>query len=94
METRVFVIQSSKNREVQLDYLNFDVCDLELTTLRDNTKLRNVLIATENKSILAVEDIDCSINLQGRHSQAKTLNPVNSNAIKPETDYEESDNEE
>ncbi|KAL9414850.1 hypothetical protein AB3S75_043166 [Citrus x aurantiifolia] len=67
------------------NYLNFDVCDLELTTLRDNVELRNVLIATKNKSIPAVEDSDCSINLQGKHSQAKSLNPVNSNAIKPVT---------
>ncbi|KAK9177111.1 hypothetical protein WN944_029130 [Citrus x changshan-huyou] len=51
----------------------------------DNVELRNVLIATKNKSIPAVEDSDCSINLQGKHSQAKSLNPVNSNAIKPKT---------
>ncbi|KAH9696277.1 hypothetical protein KPL71_023120 [Citrus sinensis] len=50
------------------NYLNFDVYDLELTTFKENMELRNMLIATENKSILVVEDIDCSINLQDKHS--------------------------
>ncbi|KAH9656808.1 hypothetical protein KPL70_022821 [Citrus sinensis] len=50
------------------NYLNFDVYDLELTTFKENMELRNMLIATKNKSILVVGDIDCSINLQDKHS--------------------------
>lgn len=38
-----------------------------------------MLIATENKSILVVEDIDCSIELQNRHAQALAVNHMVSN---------------
>lgn len=62
------------------NFLNFDVYDLELSALlRGNMELRNLLIATENKSLLVVEDIDCSIELQNRHAQALAVNPMVSN---------------
>ncbi|KAI3450985.1 hypothetical protein Pfo_007650 [Paulownia fortunei] len=48
------------------NYLNFDVYDLELTELRKNSELRRLLVATANKSILVVEDIDCTIDLQDK----------------------------
>ncbi|KAJ4716556.1 AAA-ATPase [Melia azedarach] len=54
------------------NYLNFDVYDLELSNVRGNAELRNVLIATENKSILVVEDIDCSIELQDRLAKSES----------------------
>ncbi|XP_021738417.1 AAA-ATPase At3g50940-like [Chenopodium quinoa] len=46
------------------NYLNFDIYDLELTDIGRNSDLRRLLIATANRSILVVEDIDCSIDLQ------------------------------
>ncbi|XP_059283767.1 AAA-ATPase At3g50940-like [Lycium ferocissimum] len=46
------------------NYLNFDIYDLELTDLRRNSELRKLLVGTANKSILVVEDIDCTIDLQ------------------------------
>ncbi|KAG8373227.1 hypothetical protein BUALT_Bualt11G0001700 [Buddleja alternifolia] len=46
------------------NYLNFDIYDLELTELRRNSELRRLLVGTANKSILVVEDIDCTIDLQ------------------------------
>ncbi|KAI7985685.1 Protein HYPER-SENSITIVITY-RELATED 4 [Camellia lanceoleosa] len=52
------------------NYLNFDVYDLELTDLRSNSELRNLLITTANQSILVVEDIDCSLELQDRMKAA------------------------
>ncbi|KAJ6346030.1 hypothetical protein OIU78_008639 [Salix suchowensis] len=55
------------------NYLNFDIYDLELTDLRTNSDLRNLLISTENKSILVVEDIDCSIEIQDRLAQARAM---------------------
>ncbi|KAF7142414.1 hypothetical protein RHSIM_Rhsim05G0072300 [Rhododendron simsii] len=48
------------------NYLNLDVYDLELAAMRSNFELRNLLISKANQSILVVEDIDCSIELQGR----------------------------
>jgi len=50
--------------------LNFDVYDLELTAIMSNSELRNLLISTANQSILVVEDIDCSIELQDRIAAA------------------------
>lgn len=48
------------------NHLNFDIYDLDLTAVEDNSKLRRVLIDTGNRSILVVEDIDCSITLNNR----------------------------
>ncbi|CAN1814041.1 Protein HYPER-SENSITIVITY-RELATED 4 [Linum perenne] len=46
------------------NYIHFDIYDLELTQLSGNSELRRLLIATPNRSILVVEDIDCTIDLQ------------------------------
>ncbi|KAM7516213.1 hypothetical protein LguiA_005796 [Lonicera macranthoides] len=48
------------------NYLNFDIYDLELTDIRHNSELRRLLVGTANRSILVVEDIDCTIELQDR----------------------------
>ncbi|KAL3525351.1 hypothetical protein ACH5RR_013723 [Cinchona calisaya] len=48
------------------NFLNFDIYDLELTEIRRNSDLRKLLVATANKSILVVEDIDCTIEFQDR----------------------------
>ncbi|GLT39175.1 hypothetical protein SLA2020_133810 [Shorea laevis] len=53
------------------NYLNFDVYDLELTELRCNSDLRKLLVATANRSILVVEDIDCTIELQNRATEGR-----------------------
>ncbi|KAK9113072.1 hypothetical protein Scep_020591 [Stephania cephalantha] len=46
------------------NYLKFDVYDLELSSLTSDSELRQVLIATANRSILIVEDIDCAADLK------------------------------
>ncbi|KAK1409618.1 hypothetical protein QVD17_36145 [Tagetes erecta] len=48
------------------NYLNFDIYDLELTSISSNSELRRLLVATANRSILVVEDIDCSVELHDR----------------------------
>ncbi|KAG6712559.1 hypothetical protein I3843_05G102700 [Carya illinoinensis] len=48
------------------NYLKFDIYDLELTNLGSNSELRRLLVSTANRSILVIEDIDCSIELQDR----------------------------
>ncbi|KAJ3695329.1 hypothetical protein LUZ60_000706 [Juncus effusus] len=48
------------------NYMEYDVYDLELTAVDSNTELRKLLIATTNKSIIVIEDIDCSLNLTGK----------------------------
>ncbi|KAL6350124.1 hypothetical protein AAG906_004062 [Vitis piasezkii] len=58
------------------NYLKFDVYDLELTSLQRNSQLRKLLVSTKNRSILVIEDIDCSTELQdrqaGRYNQPTT----------------------
>ncbi|KAK9697643.1 hypothetical protein RND81_08G050700 [Saponaria officinalis] len=48
------------------NYLKFDVYDLDLREVLCNGELRRLLIGTASKSILVIEDIDCSIKLQNR----------------------------
>ncbi|KAG6645689.1 AAA-ATPase At2g18193-like [Carya illinoinensis] len=51
------------------NYLKFDIYDLELTSIFSNSDLRRVLLSTNNRSILVIEDIDCSVEIQDRQNQ-------------------------
>ncbi|KDP45446.1 hypothetical protein JCGZ_09695 [Jatropha curcas] len=53
------------------NFLNYDVYDLELTTVKDNSELRRLLIETTSKSIIVIEDIDCSLDLTGQRKPKK-----------------------
>lgn len=54
------------------NYLHFDIYDLELGELSSNAELRRLLIAMPNRSIVVVEDIDCTVEFQDRSSQSKS----------------------
>ncbi|VVB04749.1 unnamed protein product [Arabis nemorensis] len=45
------------------NHLNYNIYDLELTAIKNNSELRKLLTATSNKSIIVIEDIDCSADL-------------------------------
>ena len=47
------------------NHLDYDVYDIELTSVRTNTDLRKLFIETTSKSIIVIEDIDCSLDLTG-----------------------------
>lgn len=47
------------------NFLCYDVYDLELTKVTDNSELRALLIQTTNRSVIVIEDIDCSLDLTG-----------------------------
>lgn len=49
--------------------LQYDVYDLELTAVKDNSELRKLLIETSGKSIIVIEDIDCSLELTGQRKK-------------------------
>ncbi|KAG8372384.1 hypothetical protein BUALT_Bualt12G0060600 [Buddleja alternifolia] len=49
------------------NYLGYDIYDLELTEVNTNSELRKLLMKTSSKSIIVIEDIDCSINLTNRN---------------------------
>ncbi|XP_023770569.1 AAA-ATPase ASD, mitochondrial [Lactuca sativa] len=51
--------------------LDYDIYDLELTSVNDNTDLRKLLIQTSSKSIIVIEDIDCSLDLTGERKEIK-----------------------
>ncbi|KAK8607205.1 hypothetical protein V6N13_052949 [Hibiscus sabdariffa] len=74
------------------NYLQYDVYDLELTTIKDNTELRRLLIDTSSKSILVIEDIDCSLDIMNERESKKRkikedddLDPI-SKEVKKETE--------
>ncbi|KAL1210559.1 AAA-ATPase [Cardamine amara subsp. amara] len=48
------------------NYLGYDIYDLELTEVQNNSELRKLLMKTSSKSIIVIEDIDCSISLTKR----------------------------
>ncbi|KAL3586314.1 hypothetical protein D5086_013181 [Populus alba] len=59
------------------NYLGYDIYDLELTEVHHNSELRKLLMKTSSKSIIVIEDIDCSIDLSNR----KKGGPNNSSSI-------------
>ena len=55
--------------------LNYDVYDLELTAVKDNTELGKLLIESTRKSIIVIEDIDCSLDLTGQRTRKEEKSP-------------------
>jgi SpoVK/Ycf46/Vps4 family AAA+-type ATPase len=55
------------------NFMDYDVYDLELTAVKNNTELRKLFIETKGKSIIVVEDIDCSVDLTGKRKVNKGL---------------------
>ncbi|KAA0025717.1 AAA-ATPase [Cucumis melo var. makuwa] len=53
------------------NYLKFDIYDLDLSDVYSNQSLRSSLLSTTNRSILVIEDIDCSVDLQNRKFEEK-----------------------
>ncbi|XXG64843.1 hypothetical protein AAC387_Pa05g2688 [Persea americana] len=48
------------------NFLKFDVYDLELTDIGCNSDFRKLLLGTANRSIVVIEDIDCTADLEKR----------------------------
>lgn len=65
------------------NYLGYDIFDLELTEVVTNSELRKLLMKTTSKSIIVIEDIDCSINLTNR-SRPKNPQPPQPQPPSPE----------
>lgn len=51
--------------------LGYDIYDLELTTVMNNTDLKRLLINIKPKSLVVIEDIDCSLDLTGKRKSKK-----------------------
>ncbi|KAL4581675.1 hypothetical protein LXL04_006202 [Taraxacum kok-saghyz] len=65
------------------NFLCYDIYDLELTAVKDNTELRRLLIETSSKSIIVIEDIDCSMDLTGQRKKEKEEPEESDPAKKP-----------
>ncbi|XP_037469829.1 AAA-ATPase ASD, mitochondrial-like [Triticum dicoccoides] len=72
------------------NFLDYDVYDLELTAVKNNTELRKLFIETTGKSIIIIEDIDCSVDFTGkRHKDKKASSDKDSdNDDKPKLPIE------
>ncbi|KAH0918047.1 hypothetical protein HID58_025707 [Brassica napus] len=53
--------------------LNYCIYDLELTSVHNNLDLKKLLTTTFSRSIIVIEDIDCSVNLTGNRIQKDNL---------------------
>ncbi|PKU70977.1 AAA-ATPase At3g50940-like [Dendrobium catenatum] len=49
--------------------LRFDIYDLDLKEICSNSELKTLLVGMPNKSMLVIEDIDCSIDLRNRDEE-------------------------
>jgi chaperone BCS1 len=48
------------------NFLKYDIYDIELTNVKTNAELRKLLIGIKSKSVVVIEDIDCSLDLTGQ----------------------------
>uniref|UniRef100_A0A0E0E8C5 AAA+ ATPase domain-containing protein n=1 Tax=Oryza meridionalis TaxID=40149 RepID=A0A0E0E8C5_9ORYZ len=57
------------------NYLDYDIYDVELTVVGNNNNLRKLLIETTSKSIIVIEDIDCSLDITGDRAARRPRPP-------------------
>ncbi|KAK2419842.1 AAA-ATPase ASD, mitochondrial [Trifolium repens] len=77
------------------NFMNYDVYDLELTIVKDNNELKRLLIETSSKSIIVIEDIDCSLELTGQRKKKKEKdNDKNGDKLDPVKEAKKEDKEE
>ncbi|KAF7069805.1 hypothetical protein CFC21_075384 [Triticum aestivum] len=77
------------------NFLDYDVYDLELTSVKNNTELRKLFIEMTSKSIIVIEDIDCSIDLTGKRRKDKkaSSNKDSDNEYEPDPTEPRKDDE-
>ncbi|AES66638.1 putative ATPase, AAA-type, core, AAA-type ATPase domain-containing protein [Medicago truncatula] len=61
------------------NYLNYDIYDLDLTNVGDNKSLKQLILSMSNRSILVIEDIDCSVKLQNREEDEEVVHNGHNN---------------
>ncbi|KAK3437714.1 hypothetical protein EUGRSUZ_C02465 [Eucalyptus grandis] len=57
------------------NFLDYDIYDLKLAEVPSNSKLQKLLMKTSSKSIIVIEDIDCSVNLSNMSKAPHTVAP-------------------
>ncbi|XP_042028739.1 AAA-ATPase At3g28580-like [Salvia splendens] len=78
------------------NFLRYDIYDLELTAVVDNTNLRKLLIEISKRAIVVIEDIDCSLQITGKRKEANHRKdyPTPEDAIKKAGNGGDDDKEE
>ncbi|CAL9101442.1 AAA-ATPase At3g28580-like [Musa acuminata AAA Group] len=76
------------------NFLDYDIYDLELTSVKDNTQLRKLFIETTSKSIIVLEDVDCSLDLTGKRKPKRKKEGESGDKAKPPLLPEKEDKEE
>lgn len=69
--------------------LDYDIYDLELTSVKDNMQLKRLLIETTSKSIILIEDIDCSLDLTGKRKKKTSEDDQEQDLIKKKIEGED-----
>ncbi|XVF59760.1 hypothetical protein PTKIN_Ptkin07bG0301800 [Pterospermum kingtungense] len=54
------------------NHLNFDIYNLNLSAVISDSSLEYLLLHVSNRSILVIEDIDCTVKLQNREAEDQT----------------------
>ena len=72
------------------NYLRFHIYDLQLQAVRNDSDLRRILTSTTNRSILLIEDIDCST--KSSRSRPRSNNGIQNDKDEEEYDRHHSDN--
>ncbi|CAL5048009.1 unnamed protein product [Urochloa decumbens] len=67
--------------------LEFDIYDLELTAVGSNSDLRRLLASTRHKSLIIVEDIDCSLGLFDRTTRTSPSTSHDADSNDPGTPH-------
>ncbi|KAF8369995.1 hypothetical protein HHK36_031975 [Tetracentron sinense] len=63
------IIEDLQTFTAMANLLGYDIYDLELTAVKDNTELRKLFIETTSRSIIVIEDIDCCLDLTGQRKK-------------------------
>ncbi|KAJ4957980.1 hypothetical protein NE237_025091 [Protea cynaroides] len=66
------------------NFLGYDIYDLEPTEVHNNSELRKLLMKTTSKSIIVIEDIDCSINLTNRTKSVSAGRTAHHDPLSPD----------
>lgn len=67
------------------NYLQFDIFDLELTKVLNNAELKSLLMQTSRKSIIVIEDIDCTAQFPDRTAGEKSDTESITHELQPQS---------
>ncbi|CAI9109326.1 OLC1v1009129C1 [Oldenlandia corymbosa var. corymbosa] len=73
------------------NYMEYDIYDMELTSVKTNSELKQLLIDTRSKSVIVIEDIDCSLDLTKKRKKKEDDGAKTEEKKKDDEEEEEKD---